>query len=157
MSYIVSNQIIENILWGMLSDKYTLHCQLYGINSLRPSIELGQELLDLNILAYKQADGVSDSKKSPNESYLAVKFDGDSFYYKREVDLKFQYTLSRSHCTLLVSYAALSQFIVECSDGDISEQKLFKDILLFKSYLANSIICGLPDYKPLTPTIIRFI
>lgn len=124
-AYIVTNKTIEKILcaanWTDLSPA------ILGIDINENRLELAQSLLDLNIDAVQQ--------RYPNipQDKITFVFSDTGLYHVS--------------CKLVVTYDSLCELLYQCSEGNVPDTKLYHALIKLKSYIADKIIRGLPEYK----------
>lgn len=144
-AYIVSNEVINRILSGIESGRFNNNLSI-GIP--RPSAahctellnapieELGQELYKLNYLAvckrYPDA-GHNDLPGPYNDGAL----------------LGYEYKPIFPGPTLQQLYKDLSCLIYQCSEGDIPDRALYKELVDYKIDLAEAFLNRSPGYNDL--------
>lgn len=117
-SHIVDNKTIDRILSIMKHNK--LFNQIDG-PTVGDCSKFGQELLDMNVSAY-------------NQRY-------------EEQNEKIDYTFNECPVTKIQGLKSLNGFLYQCSEGDVFDTELYKQMRSVSGELANCIVQNLPAYE----------
>ena len=139
-AYVVENKCIENILHaasivhGEVEEKVSLEHRGKGYGFL----ELGQKLLEMNENAVNQRYRESSS--------------GDKFKFSTNmvslmaIANKNTDATRPAHVNNIQAYKSINCFLYQCSEGDVPESELFKEVEHLQAALADKMIKQLPEY-----------
>jgi hypothetical protein len=128
-SFLVSKETINNIVTGLTSKTWT-DCIMWDypfkdvINEDEDFNKLGKELIKLNLLALGKRYGDELNEEEINNY---------EFNFKDSSKIQF---IKNLQC-----------FLYQCSEGDIINTKLFKDLRKVEIALINDYINDLEEYK----------